>query len=333
MPPLESHGGHQEAQEVLDTLLLRQGRDITDPLWLLTQTDNLVDIRSTLVGWLRKAIIAHHQCSITTLEHAINLLDRFLFKTGFLAGRVREMELAAVATFSLAAKMEEVYVPSLGDELQAGAPWQRFRPAAIELMEWAVLKTLTWRLACVTASDLVQPMLEASPAFCSQAGSLPAAAAAAGPLGAAAARGLAESTGDGSLERRERLGARVRKKAFGLLLASVTDPALTQYKASEVAAASLALAVDSICPESLACSIQASLLARYPEAATCLHVLLPHVTLRRAPATAAIGRLGTGMAALPASPAAADTEVESSGDSPAAKRYCRAVSPTSVLEL
>ena len=69
---------------MLNTLLLREGRDISDPLWLVTQTDSLVDIRSTLVGWLRKAIIAHHQCSITTLEHAINLLDRFLFKTGFM---------------------------------------------------------------------------------------------------------------------------------------------------------------------------------------------------------------------------------------------------------
>jgi hypothetical protein len=47
------------------------------------------------------------------------------------------------------------------------------------------------------------------------------------------------------------------------MLPPAADPRLTRFKASEVAAASLVVGVHSTCPESLASSVQATLLARF----------------------------------------------------------------------
>ncbi len=77
-------------------------------------------------------------------------------------------------------------------------------------MEFAMLKALGWRLACITPSDLVQPLLEANPAWRFQL-DLQAAAAAAGEGGPA-----------GQLARAHELGSQVRRKAMGVLIAAAT---------------------------------------------------------------------------------------------------------------
>lgn len=106
------------------------------------------------------------------------------------------------------------------------------------------------------------------------------------------------------------------------------EPELTHFRASEVAAASLVVSVQGVCPDSLADSLQPALLERFPKAAACLPALLHHCA---GPAHGA-GRHDAADSE-PDSPSPSSAVAPSPRDTPAAKRCCRAPSPTSVLDL
>jgi hypothetical protein len=78
------------------------------------------------------------------------------------------------------------------------------------------------------------------------------------------------------------------------------------------------------------CNNQLLLLLLLPQAGACLPALLEHITLPCDPSNPSPS---TSPTAVAASLAVADAGSESSGDSPAAKRCCRALTPTSVLDL
>lgn len=75
-------------------------------------------------------------------------------------------QLLSVACLSLAAKMEELYVPWLLD-LQMLEPTYVFEPKTIQRMELLVLATLKWRLRSVTPFDFLHYFISMLPSSAS----------------------------------------------------------------------------------------------------------------------------------------------------------------------
>ncbi|KAL0664667.1 hypothetical protein Bca4012_101505 [Brassica carinata] len=96
-----------------------------------------------------ESVQAYYSFQPLTAYLAVNYMDRFLY-----ARRLQEtsgwpMQLLAVACLSLAAKMEEVVVPSLFDFQVEGVKYI-FEAKTIQRMELLVLDVLDWRLRSVT---------------------------------------------------------------------------------------------------------------------------------------------------------------------------------------
>ncbi|KAL0412577.1 UNVERIFIED_CONTAM: Cyclin-D3-1 [Sesamum radiatum] len=101
------------------------------------------------VVWILK-INRNHGFSALTAILAVNYLDRFLSScVGFQSDKPWMMQLAAVASLSLAAKVEETRVPLLLD-LQVEGSKYMFEAKTIQRMELLVLSSLKWRMNAVT---------------------------------------------------------------------------------------------------------------------------------------------------------------------------------------
>ncbi|KAI3445878.1 hypothetical protein Pfo_002543 [Paulownia fortunei] len=103
----------------------------------------------------------HFQFRPVTAFLSINYFDRFLSshtlpETGW------PFQLLSAACLSLAAKMEELYVPLLLD-LQMLEPTYVFEPKTIQRMELLVLATLKWRLRSVTPFDYLHYFISMLP--------------------------------------------------------------------------------------------------------------------------------------------------------------------------
>ncbi|CAL9187955.1 unnamed protein product [Musa hybrid cultivar] len=90
-----------------------------------------------------------------TAFNAVNYLDRFISMNCTVRWEDWMMELLSVACLSIASKMDEVSIPSLHD-LQMEELGHSFEARTIQQMELTVLKTLDWRLACITAYTYVE---------------------------------------------------------------------------------------------------------------------------------------------------------------------------------
>ncbi|KAG2634851.1 cyclin-D2-1-like isoform X2 [Panicum virgatum] len=104
--------------------------------------------RAESVAWILK-VQEYYGFLPLTAYLAVNYMDRFLS-----LHRLPEdgwaMELLAVTCLSLAAKMEEILVPSLLDLQVEGISRYVFEPGAVGRMELLVLTALNWRLRSVT---------------------------------------------------------------------------------------------------------------------------------------------------------------------------------------
>ncbi|PIN18366.1 G1/S-specific cyclin D [Handroanthus impetiginosus] len=94
---------------------------------------------------------AHFRFKPVTAFLSINYFDRFL-SVHTLPESGWPFQLLSVACLSLAAKMEELYVPLLLD-LQMLETTYIFEPKTIQRMELLVMATLKWRLRSVTPFD------------------------------------------------------------------------------------------------------------------------------------------------------------------------------------
>ncbi|URE11980.1 Cyclin, N-terminal domain [Musa troglodytarum] len=90
-----------------------------------------------------------------TAFNAVNYLDRFISMNCTVRWEDWMMELLSVACLSIASKMDEVSMPSLHD-LQMEELGHSFEARTIQQMELTVLKTLDWRLACITPYTYVE---------------------------------------------------------------------------------------------------------------------------------------------------------------------------------
>ncbi|WOL19856.1 hypothetical protein Cni_G28658 [Canna indica] len=103
--------------------------------------------RRQAVAWILK-VQAYYGFHDLTAYLAVNYMDRFL-ASHRLPQNVWALQLLSVACLSLAAKMEETFVPTLLDLQVEGAKFI-FEPRTIFRMELLVLSALGWRLQSVT---------------------------------------------------------------------------------------------------------------------------------------------------------------------------------------
>ncbi|CAN7053832.1 unnamed protein product [Brassica rapa subsp. trilocularis] len=102
---------------------------------------------TVLFVWLQ--VQAYYSFQPLTAYLAVNYMDRFLYARRLPETSGWPMQLLAVACLSLAAKMEEVLVPSLFDFQVEGVKYI-FEAKTIQRMELLVLDVLDWRLRSVT---------------------------------------------------------------------------------------------------------------------------------------------------------------------------------------
>ncbi|GMY26162.1 cyclin-D1-1 [Fagus crenata] len=104
--------------------------------------------REQSVAWILK-VQAFHGFQPLTAYLSVNYLDRFLYSRRLPETNGWPLQLLSVACLSLAAKMEELLVPSLLDLQVEGAKYI-FEPRTIRRMELLVLSVLDWRLRSIT---------------------------------------------------------------------------------------------------------------------------------------------------------------------------------------
>ncbi|KAJ0241229.1 Cyclin-D1-1 [Hirschfeldia incana] len=104
--------------------------------------------REESVSWILK-VQTYYSFQPLTAYLAVNYMDRFLYARRLPETSGWPMQLLAVACLSLAAKMEEVLVPSLFDFQVEGVKYI-FESKTIKRMELLVLDVLDWRLRSVT---------------------------------------------------------------------------------------------------------------------------------------------------------------------------------------
>ncbi|PUZ51904.1 hypothetical protein GQ55_6G228700 [Panicum hallii var. hallii] len=105
-------------------------------------------VRREGVDWIWK-VYTYYNFGPVTAYLAVNYLDRFLSRYELPDGKDWMTQLLSVACLSLAAKMEETFVPQSLD-LQVGDARYVFEAKMIQRMELLVLSTLNWRMQAVT---------------------------------------------------------------------------------------------------------------------------------------------------------------------------------------
>ncbi|KAL1546921.1 cyclin-D3-1-like [Salvia divinorum] len=100
--------------------------------------------REEVVQWMLR-VVAYYSFSPLTAVLAVTYLDRFLHR----CDQPWMFQLAAVASLSLAAKVDETDVPLLLD-FQVEEPIYVFQPKNIQKMEILILSTLQWKMNLIT---------------------------------------------------------------------------------------------------------------------------------------------------------------------------------------
>ncbi|KAL1568088.1 cyclin-D4-1-like isoform X2 [Salvia divinorum] len=144
------------SEECVDWMVEREREHLprNDYLMRLRSGELDLSLRREALDWMFKAC-AHHNFGEFCLYLAMNYLDRFLSLYSLPKGKHWVIQLIAVSCLSLAAKMEEVTVPSLVD-LQAGDPKFLFEAKTIQRMEVLVLSYLNWNVKPYTPFNFIE---------------------------------------------------------------------------------------------------------------------------------------------------------------------------------
>lgn len=111
---------------------------------ILPHNPSLTAARSKAVEWILK-VNSHYSFTALTAVLAVDYVDRFLSSPHFQIDKPWMTHLTAIASLSLAAKVEETQVPLLLD-LQVEENEYFFEAKTITRMEILVLSTLLWRM-------------------------------------------------------------------------------------------------------------------------------------------------------------------------------------------
>ncbi|XP_021308413.1 cyclin-D4-1 isoform X1 [Sorghum bicolor] len=115
-------------------------------------------VRMDAIDWIWK-VHRYYGFGPLTACLAVNYLDRFLSLYQLPEGKAWTTQLLSVACLSLAAKMEETYVPPSLDLQQVGDARYVFEAKTIQRMELLVLSTLKWRMQAVTPFSYIDYFL------------------------------------------------------------------------------------------------------------------------------------------------------------------------------
>ncbi|KAM7265991.1 hypothetical protein ACFE04_003674 [Oxalis oulophora] len=130
-----------------------------DYLKRLQSGDLDFDARKQAIDWMIK-VHAHYGFQPLCEYLAINYFDRFLSAYELPKGKAWMMQLLAVASLSIASKMEETVVPLSLDLQVCGAKFV-FEAKTIQTMELLILTTLSWRMQSVTPFSFLDHFLRA----------------------------------------------------------------------------------------------------------------------------------------------------------------------------
>ncbi|KAG6386669.1 hypothetical protein SASPL_151838 [Salvia splendens] len=143
-------------EECVDWMVERETQHLprNDYLMRLRSGELDLSLRREALDWMIKAC-GHHNFGEFCLYLAMSYLDRFLSVYNLPKGKHWVIQLIAVSCLSLAAKLEEVNVPSLVD-LQAGDPKYLFEAKTIQRMEMLVLSYLKWNVKPYTPFNFIE---------------------------------------------------------------------------------------------------------------------------------------------------------------------------------
>eukprot|EP00249_Psilotum_nudum_P031903 c4684_g1_i1 orf=130-1191(+) len=188
----------------------------------LHSSDNCA--RSRAVRWVLKAQRFFNFCPLTATL-AVNYLDRYLAKNISKPWKAWMLELLSVACLSIAAKLEEVEVPSLLD-LQIDGLEYLFETATVQRMETNILNALGWKLRSVTPFGFVEKALH-------------------------------------NLDLTQRFKASLLTRISELLLGSLEEAEFLHFRSSVIAVSAMCCALDEAAPFQSG-SLKASLIEMIP---------------------------------------------------------------------
>ncbi|KAF8030437.1 hypothetical protein BT93_E2776 [Corymbia citriodora subsp. variegata] len=152
---LTEGGGEEEDDDELELqgLLSREERAHSEQLFHsyrdCIQEDLALDgARRQAIEWMHRVCRSYAFSSITEIL-SVDYYDRLLANIWVAEMKPWRVQLVAVACLSLAAKVNEIHVPTLS-ALQVERPSYMFEPKTVQRMELLVLSTLEWRMNPVT---------------------------------------------------------------------------------------------------------------------------------------------------------------------------------------
>ncbi|KAL5807086.1 hypothetical protein ACOSQ4_029819 [Xanthoceras sorbifolium] len=178
----------------------------------LQSNNNLMQSRSRAIQWLFKSR-SRLNLSFGTVFNAANYLDRFISMNQCQGWRYWMIELTSVACLSVASKFTETSAPSL-HEIQMEDLEYSFQSNSTKRMELTLLQALGWRLSSITTYSYVELLIS--------------------NLNSLDSRVLNELT----------------TRATKLLLGSILDFKLLEYRPSAVAVSAIWCTLDELIPSS-----------------------------------------------------------------------------------
>mmetsp|Transcript_15976 Transcript_15976/g.40755 ORF Transcript_15976/g.40755 Transcript_15976/m.40755 type:complete len:324 (+) Transcript_15976:221-1192(+) len=149
---------HEETTHVLREIR-RQERDfMPDCCQLRRLSSEILQQRISLVSSI-ECVCQRMQFHSSTFFAAVNIVDRFLSTYSVKHSDKWVLPLIGIASVSIAAKMGEVFVPSLGELRECMAPILPFDLSHVQKMEIGILNILCWKMACITPYTVLPYLL------------------------------------------------------------------------------------------------------------------------------------------------------------------------------
>ncbi|KVI10841.1 cyclin-D1-1-like [Cynara cardunculus var. scolymus] len=151
---------------VIDSLIASEPHHLPSPDYILRCQRRSIHLthRQDSINWILSAH-AHYGFKPATAILSVNYFDRFLSSASLPGNNIWAFQLLSVTCLSLAAKMEELHIPSLLD-LQVSEPRFIFESKTIQNMELLVMANLNWRLRSITPFDFLHYFIFKIPVSC-----------------------------------------------------------------------------------------------------------------------------------------------------------------------
>nr|VDD27491.1 unnamed protein product [Brassica oleracea] len=162
-----------ESEEIIREMMEKEKQHLPSDDYIRRLRSGDMDFnarRRKALNWIFKAYAERERCCLKSACEvrqfgplciclSVNYFDRFLSVHDLPYDKAWTMQLLAVACLSLAAKLEETYVPRLLIDLQVGHPEFLFVAKSIQRMELLVVNRLEGRLRAITPCSYISYFL------------------------------------------------------------------------------------------------------------------------------------------------------------------------------